>query len=756
MEKTKKLLSLFFGIPLTLLSLIFIGKIFYDSRDTLALSFTHVNIPLFLIGIVFFTLFFLIKGIAWLEILKRSGHENVSRNTLFAYSFAETKRYIPGNVFGFAARIQNLAPHLPRSKIIKGIGIEAFLFVVSAAIISLPSLFYFSGKTIQFLSIPPVPFFTLLISVVGIVFFGLFMKFPRLFESYFSVFSILLLGWILFGIASLFTALSFSFINPDNFLTVISYFVFSWFVGYLAFVVPMGIGIRELVIVGGLSFFVSVPVATIIALFTRIGMILGELLMLVVSYILKRLKPNSFILRQNPVVILLFISIFCFIAYFTFFTFLRHETFRSGRFDLGNMSQTVWNTAHGRFFQLTNPDGTEIISRLGVHADFILILLAPFYYIWSDPRTLLIIQTVIVAFGAFYVYEIAVTLLKKERLSLLIAITYLFNFWVQEQVIFDFHAVTLATTFLLAAFYYLLVKERKSFILFLVLALLTKENVYLISALFGLFLIFRKQYIAGFSLFIVSIVIFYLLMTYFIPGARGTNHFALSYLSYLGGSTGEIITNLITKPQIIMSVIFSFETLKYIETLLLPLGFLSIFSPFLLFFAAPDIAINILSTNVNLRSYEYHYGALIIPFVYITAIYGIRFLIKRKIPVAFITIYLVIMTAISTYYYSPLPGMREGDIGPFVQNNQKIHEYLKIIPASATVAASNNVAAHLSHREYIYVVPHGIDKAEYVVFYHENPEVQSMLNPLDFTLLIQDGDFYLYKKGASICKHCKP
>lgn len=756
MEKTKKLLSVFFGIPLTILSVLFIGKIFYDSRDILFSAFTHANIPLLIVGIIFFTLFFLIKGIAWLEILKRNGHVAVSRATLFAYSFAETKRYIPGSIFGFAARVQNLSPHLARNKILKGIGIEAFLFVVSAAVISIPSLFYFSGKTIQFLSIPQLPVFIFLGCLIVASFLILFLKFPVMFKSYFSIFSVLLLGWVFFGIASLFIALSFSFINPDNYLTIASYFVFSWLVGYLAFVVPMGIGVRELVIVGGLSFFVSIPVATIIALFTRLGMILGEICFLGVSYWFKKLKPSNWILKQNPIILLLFTSIFCFIAYFTFFTFLRHETFRSGRFDLGNMSQTVWNTSQGNFFQLTNPDGTEIISRLGVHADFILVLFAPFYYIWADPRTLLIIQTVIVAFGAFYVYEIAVTLLKREKLSLLLAITFLLNFWVQEQVIFDFHAATLATTFLLAAFYYLLVKEQKSFILFLILAVLTKENVYLISALFGVLLLLRRQYLAGGALFIGSLGIFYVLMTYLIPGARGTTHFALSYLSYLGGSTSEILTNFITKPDIALSVIFSLETLKYIATLLLPVGFLSLLSPLLLFFAAPDIGINILSTNGNLRSTEYHYGALIIPFVYISAIYAIRLLLQRGIPQAVFAIYMVIMTLISAYYYSPLPGMKKGDIGPFVQNNQKIHEYLSLIPKDVPVAASNNIAAHLSHREYIYVVPHGVEKADYVVYYHENPDVQSQFNPMDFTLLVQDGDFYLYKRGASSCEQCTP
>ncbi len=756
MEKSKKLLTTFFGIPLTLLSVIFISKIFFDSRESLFLSLERMNFSLFAIGVLFFALFFLIKGIVWIEILKRSGHSSISRDTLFDYSFAETKRYVPGSIFGFAARVKNLAPHLSKGQIFKGIGAEAFLFVLSAAVVSLPSLFYFSDKTIQFLKIPQLPFFVFAIIFLVLFSVFLFSKFFKLLKSYFYVFLTLLLGWLFFGIASLFIALSFGFIHPNDYLIVISYFVLSWLIGYLAFIVPMGLGVREVAIVSGLSFFVGVPLATIIALFSRLGMIIGEILQLLMSLWLKRAKETNRFIRIKPVIVILFASIFCFIAYFTFFTFLRHETFRSGRFDLGNMSQTVWNTSRGHIFQLTNPDGTEIISRLGVHADFILVLITPLYYLWADPRTLLILQTVIVGFGAFYVYEIAVTLLKKEKLSLVLAISYLLNFWVQEQVIFDFHAISLATTFLLGAFYYLLVSEKKSFIAFLILALLTKENVYLTSALFGVLLIFKKKYFAGSVLFMISLAVFYLLMSYLIPNARGTTHFALSYLSYLGDSTGEIIKNSITKPYIPLYIFFSFESLKYILFLLMPLGGLSIFSPLLLL-ATPDVLINTLSSNSGLRSYDHHYGAIIIPFLYISAIYGIKFLDKKfRFSEFFFLCYIILFTVISVYFYSPLPGMENGDIGPFLEDNKKIHEYLSLIPSNATVSASNNIAAHLSHRDYIFVVPRGMDKAEYVVFYNETPDVQSQFYGMNFRLLIHDGNFYLYKRDLTPCLQCKP
>ena len=65
------------------------------------------------------------------------------------------------------------------------------------------------------------------------------------------------------------------------------------------------------------------------------------------------------------------------------------------------MEQTIWNTLHGHIFEFTNPNGTTIVSRLAFHADFILVLLAPIYALWQDPRLLLLIQTAILGLGAF-------------------------------------------------------------------------------------------------------------------------------------------------------------------------------------------------------------------------------------------------------------------------------------------------------------------------------------------------------------------
>ena len=80
----------------------------------------------------------------------------------------------------------------------------------------------------------------------------------------------------------------------------------------------------------------------------------------------------------------------------------RHRAFETGRFDLGNMVQAVWSTAHGHVLQVTNLHGAQV-SRLGAHVDPILIVFAPLWWLWPSPSLLLTAQAIVVAgLGIWY------------------------------------------------------------------------------------------------------------------------------------------------------------------------------------------------------------------------------------------------------------------------------------------------------------------------------------------------------------------
>ena len=85
---------------------------------------------------------------------------------------------------------------------------------------------------------------------------------------------------------------------------------------------------------------------------------------------------------------------------------LRHRAFETGRFDLGNMVQAVWFTAHGHPLRVTNLRGEQVL-RLGAHLDPVLMLFAPLWWIWPSPDLLLVAQSTALALGALPVYWLA-------------------------------------------------------------------------------------------------------------------------------------------------------------------------------------------------------------------------------------------------------------------------------------------------------------------------------------------------------------
>jgi uncharacterized membrane protein len=465
-------------------------------------------------------------------------------------------------------------------------------------------------------------------------------------------------------------------------------------------------------------------------------------------------------INQNIHLLLLAVSSIIYFIYFSIASILRYDNYYTGRFDLGNMAQTVWNTFHGNFFMLTDPNGTREVSRLAFHADFILILLAPFYLIWEDPRMLLIIQSGVLALGGIFVYLLAKDVLKNKTISLILAFCYFLNPAVNYTNLYDFHAVTFATTFLLAAFYFI---QKKNYVLvavFLLLAGLTKEQVWFINSLIGGYIFFfKKERAIGLTTAIISGIIFYILIWIAIPNALGDQHFALEYYSDFGDSPDAIIKNILLNPVQTIQTLLLKDRVDYFRQLFFPLGYVSLLSPFYLVFAGPDMLINFLSKNPTLHQIYYQYSATVTPFIFISTISAIAFIRKRlpEIPLHFFTVFILITSLISARTYGPLPISEKANLAMFkepLEIRSSVDKYIAEIPTEDSVSASNNIASHLSHRRNIYVVPQGINNSDWVIFHRpekgnieEKRSFEDIKENEDFKLIFTEQNFYVFKRA---------
>ena len=740
------LIKLFFGWPLGLLALYFIWRLIAPSGTKLFLSLFHLNGWLLLCGIICLLVYFFLRAYLWYRIVQEYKNTLTLRETVYYWALAELKRYIPGSIWSIASRVIHFSGiGINKKDVGKAYLKEAELIVLGSFFVSLLGVSFFAHH------FPPFPFETAIILAVGVVilifYFWDFKRHEKsILVKYLSLFtfkgsfqekiillSITFSAFFFFGLGSFLIISSFVSLPLQSIYLLIGFLALTYLVGYLPFFIPSGIGVREGMIILGLQSLIGTSAAGFAALFSRVILLIAELFFLLFVILWQKTKyflNLEKIVKKYPYTSLLFIFIILYNIYFTSSSFARYDNFYTGRFDLGNMAQTVWNTSHGRIFQLTDPNGTYNVSRLATHADFFLILLAPFYYIWSDPRMLLLIQTIVLSLGAIYVYLLAKKICKNKLIALIFSFMYLLNPSVERTNIYDFHAVTLATTFLLAAFYYMLQKRCRWFLVFAILAGLTKEQVWIIVGFFGLYIaLVQRKIIFGVSIFVSSCAIFYYLIAYAIPGALGSQHFALSYYSDFGDTPLSVMKNIFQEPMKVVSLMVGREQLHFLQQIFSSIGYLSLFAPLYLLFASLEFLISLLSNNPNLHQIYYQYTASITPFLFIAAIYGVSYIRKffPRIPICVIPLYLVFACLTTAYFYGPLPGSVEANADMFTKpltDSQVIDHFLQTIPKRYRVAASNNLGSHLSHRQNIYTIPVGIDKADVIAFLMTDPGAQ--------------------------------
>lgn len=314
----------------------------------------------------------------------------------------------------------------------------------------------------------------------------------------------------------------------------------------------------------------------------------------------------------------------------------RYQTYHADAFDLGNMNQAVWNTLHGHPFRFTNRglDWFGPPIRLGIHVEPILLLLAPLYLLHDGPETLIVVQNVALALGAIPLFLLSLRRLPTlPLLGVAFAASYLLAPEFLSAALWDFHSVALATPLLTLALLALDADHDRIFAVAAVLAALTKEDVALSLALLGLLIIvWRRRPVFGLIVMLLSIAYaafcFGVVLPHFNGGISGGNNFWYRY-SWLGGSAGAAIKNILANPLLPFSILDA-DRFGYLAMLLRTGGGLGIFMPALWLCALPELAVNILSNHVEQYSGFFQYNAVILAYVLPAAIYGVAALLAAR------------------------------------------------------------------------------------------------------------------------------
>lgn len=393
-------------------------------------------------------------------------------------------------------------------------------------------------------------------------------------------------------------------------------------------------------------------------------------------------------------------------------TILRHYFLFSFAWDLGIFNQVFWSTINGRFFYYT-VEPWHGQSFFGVHFSPILVLLVPFYAVYPHPETLLVLQSFIIALGAVPLYFLAKDELN-ERLALLLSLLYLTHPLLLGANLFDFHFEAFIPVTLLSTIYFLRKRNMKLYILSLILSLMSHEYVAFLTILIILYELVTKikakdelRKIAPYIILTVSSSIIWIFL------ASATHYYLRSpetrSMNVLAPVLGEI-----GRPLQLLSYLGNdlHAKFSYLTLLLAPLLFTSFFSSYFLL-TLPWL---LFAFTLNYSPYYkigYQYSLVIIPFVYLSSIHGIKRLLGSNALKQQTFTRLLLFSALF-FLISTVTLIQPQAIDTKRVNSA--HRIISLIPENASVLTTNNLFPHVSNRFDAWVLPYSYEEP-YPLYY---------------------------------------
>jgi uncharacterized membrane protein len=187
---------------------------------------------------------------------------------------------------------------------------------------------------------------------------------------------------------------------------------------------------------------------------------------------------------------------------------------QTAAYDLGIFAQAVRDYAH--FQAPMVPIKGPGFNLLGDHFSPALAVLAPVWWIWSDPRVLLVAQAALLAASA-----VPITRLASRRLGtgagLAIGLAYGLSWGLQGAVVFDFHEIALAVPLLAAAMVALADRRWWPAVWWAAPVVLVKEDLGITLAAIGGYLLLRRLWRPGLTALLLGAGAFLLTTLVIIP-----------------------------------------------------------------------------------------------------------------------------------------------------------------------------------------------------------------------------------------------
>ncbi len=427
----------------------------------------------------------------------------------------------------------------------------------------------------------------------------------------------------------------------------------------------------------------------------------------------------------------------CFAVLYGLISIVNHLLFRTYALDLGLYTNALFDYSHFSF-----NDSTVFKSApqnlLADHFDVFLILISPLSYIFQN-YTLLLVQIAAILFGSIGVLYFLRIKEIDERWAKAGMIYFLLHFSIFSAVSYDYHSNVVAACFVPWLFYFSEKRNLKAAWIFLVLILITKENMalwmfFVCSGMFFLKQRKRKFYFLGWMA-VVSLVYFILITVYVIPALSNDNTFIQFKYSVLGNDYKSALKTIFIHPIKIFKTLFinnsTHSTGDYVKIeswlfFLFSGGIVFIFRPIFLWMLIPIFLQKFLNDQIQVwginAQYSIEFAPILAIGIFSSGNYSLSPPLRNGlfkiifISSLFCTIRLMDRTSSemkreNVRIYQPAHWKSE-------MNVVAINKALRLIPNHSSVCAQANIQPHLAWRENAYSIPL-IYNAEYVIYEKE-------------------------------------
>lgn len=466
------------------------------------------------------------------------------------------------------------------------------------------------------------------------------------------------------------------------------------------------------------------------------------------------------------------IAFLAFIYYLTGSSLL-YLSLHENAWDLGIFNQVLYNTASFNPFAYSF---RSFGNYLGDHFSPILLFIAPL----AEFRTslpLLALQAAGLALAVLVLYFLAFKALGNKWLSLAVAFSFAVNPFTLNIANFDFHPDFAFPLFFFAAFYFLLKKRYRLTFICIVLLQLIREDAFLLIIPFCLLAFFGLKKVYPFQKdklsrkLAVSCLAFTLVYSasvilVIMPLLRDNGSSPLAeHYPYLGRSIGEIGLNIVKNPLVIVEKLTGVPERTTFLKFFGSTGFLALLSPILLLLSAPIFLAHFLSVVSMRINLEGHYSSQLLAFMYVAVTFGLskisNSLVRLVSMEALLSVYLVVVSAISFTLFSPFPPSKSANIDRFTvtKHHQMFFQLIKLIPNDVSVSAQTNLVPALAFRKDIYEFP-DLREADYVFLDEKGPvsgqsitwgyyQKKDNLPKCGYRLIKDEDGLKIYKKDPS-------